>query len=103
VSVEGPSISGGEELKVETCADWESVARKFESFPTPKFLFDDDGMPTETVWIFRGHKSYLYELKPSIEREVYDGSQEWGALELRLLREFQAKARLFAGGAYVVF
>jgi hypothetical protein len=80
--------------KIEPCANWKAVTEAFDSFPAPKIDFGSEGEMLRTTWVFRGHKSATYELKPSVERAVHGKSVSWAAVESMVLEEFQSKARM---------
>jgi hypothetical protein len=75
------------------CADWDEVRASFDLLPAPKIQSDVEGEPSQSAWIFRGHKSDRYDLEPSVER-VARGKCDWAVLELRALEEFQSKSPL---------
>jgi hypothetical protein len=78
----------------KTCTSWDEVTEAFKSFPHQKLGYTNDGDLRETLWVFRGHKSAEYSLKPTIERETEEKPVTWVTLESKILEEFQARARM---------
>jgi len=81
--------------KVVELNSWSEITSAFDSFPPPRLSFGPEGDMDQTTWIFRGHKSILYELVPRIERESGGRNCDWAALESMLFGEFQSKARMY--------
>lgn len=70
---------------------------ELEEFPALplELIHTEDGVEqTNPTWIFRGHSDCKWQLWPSLER--LDPQLDWEAAEGDLLRNFQAKARLYA-------
>jgi|HubBroStandDraft_6_1064221.scaffolds.fasta_scaffold13086_4 hypothetical protein len=78
----------------ELCRDWGEITGAFDSFPHERLGYDSLGELGETLWVFRGHKSTKYPLRPSIERDAAKKPFSWAALELKVLEEFQSRARM---------
>jgi hypothetical protein len=75
---------------VDVYANWSVLTEELEQLPKPTLRRDAEGEVDQTGWIFRGHKSHLFRLQPSIEREY--PYFNWPEVEHKILREFQSKA-----------
>jgi hypothetical protein len=75
------------------CSEWEEITPAFDSFPHPKLGYGLDQELSETLWVFRGHKSTNYRLESTVER-VATKKAEWASIELKVLEEFRSLARM---------
>jgi len=79
---------------------WPEIIECLGEFPAPEISIEYDteegGEDIEVKeWVFRGLADSCYELQPTIEREVkYKKGMEWPTLELLVLSEFKARARM---------
>lgn len=74
---------------IQVCPSWTAITQAFDQLPKLALRRDENGETYREGWVYRGHKSQIYRLKPSIEREDFG---EWAGTEYKILREFQSKA-----------
>jgi hypothetical protein len=75
VKIEAHSLFEG---NTHLCSNWAKVTEAFDQLPKPAFRLDDEGETYRRGWIYRGHKSELFRLVPTIER-IHPFS-EWAAM-----------------------
>lgn len=76
------------------CSSWAEITKWLGDFPPPEISFYYESGFEARAWVFRGLKSSEYKLEPSIEREAQEKSMGWAALELLVLSEYKARARM---------
>ena len=78
----------------QRCSGWAEIVECLEAFPPHELATDPEGA-TGKAWVFRGLQDSRYELQPTIEREAQSRATEWPALEVRISREFESRARVY--------
>src|SRR5919106_1802097 len=90
-----------EEAPDRLCANWAEITECLDEFPPPETAIDFEGDISAKTWVFRGLKSSIYGLQPSIERMANSKNMEWPALELLAKLEFKARARIHLSSALI--
>jgi len=85
--------SSGPQVPNRHCSGWAEIVECLEEFPPPEIATDPEGT-TGKAWVFRGLQDSRYEMRPMIEREAQSNNTRWPALEVRISREFESRARV---------